>query len=272
MVLYLVATPIGNLKDITLRAIDTLKSCDYILCEDTRHSLTLLNHYDIKRPVLSYHKFNEKEREKKLLEDLSKGKQIALISDAGTPTIADPGMNLVATCRHHGYQVIGIPGACSLIQGLIASGFNTERFQFIGFLPKPEQQLKQTLIDCLQYSGTTISYESSRRIEKTLTLLHTLAPDSDVAIARELTKKFEEYQKGNVKEMLDKLIENPIKGEIVLLIAPRLNVQNDWQQIDPLEHVLFLETTYAISRMEAIKLTANMRGVPKREIYEATIS
>lgn len=266
--LYLVATPIGNLGDITFRAIETLKICDYILCEDTRHSLPLLSHYDIKKPLKSYHKFNEVESQQAILEDLQSGKKIALISDAGTPGICDPGALLVQRCVEQGYPVISIPGPCAAISALTTSGFNTEKFQFVGFLPKKNTELKNCLLDILNYPGTTISYESPERLLDTLSLIHELASDRQVAVARELTKKFEEIQRGTPKQLIDYWNAHTLKGEIVLLFSPSSHSpHSEWLNLSPEAHVAYLETTYHLSRKEAIKMAAEQRDVPKRLLY-----
>jgi 16S rRNA (cytidine1402-2'-O)-methyltransferase len=267
-VLYLVATPIGNLGDITFRAIETLKSCDYILCEDTRHSVQLLSHFEIRKPLKSFHKFNESEKEDQIIQHLKSGQKIAVISDAGTPGISDPGSQLVQRCVNEGIEVIAIPGACAAITALTTSGFNTERFQFFGFLPKKSSELKSVLRDLLTYSGTTICYESPHRLLSLLEILQELAPSRKMAVARELTKKFEEICRGTPAELAEKWKDREVKGEIVFLISGEDNSKiHDWEKLTPAEHVAMLEETYQISRNEAIKLAAATRGVPKRHVY-----
>lgn len=211
--LYLVATPIGNLADFTHRAIEILKACDYILCEDTRHSRVLLNHYAIKTPLKSFHKFNEASREEKILEDLKGGLSIALISDAGTPMVSDPGVRLVKACREEGLHVTSIPGACAFLTAFTLAGWEGP-FQFVGFFPKNRDQINQLL----SYPGTTIGYESPRRLCKTLAML---AKKAHVAVARELTKLHEEYQEGTAEDLLSYYTSHLPKGEIVLLIRGR---------------------------------------------------
>ena len=188
--LTLVATPIGNLEDFSFRAIESLKNCDYILCEDTRHSSILLNKHNIHKPTKSYHQFNESKSEKQILNDLKNGKNICLISDAGTPAIADPGAELVLKCIENKIEITYIPGPCALIMALVCSGLNTSRFQFLGFLPKKNQALKSTLSEILIYPGTTIFYESPNRILNFLEILEKIDPERNVTIGRELTKKF----------------------------------------------------------------------------------
>lgn len=267
--LYLVATPIGNLGDITYRAVETLKSCDYILCEDTRHSLPLLKRYDIQKPLRSLHKFNEAAREKEVLDDLREGKIIGLISDAGTPGIADPGSRMVLKCVEEGLPVQSLPGSCAAIVALTASGLDTERFQFIGFLPKKQGELIKALAKALAYSGTTICYESPHRVEDTLKELEAMAPERKVVIARELTKKFEEFLRGTARDLLDHLAKlEGVKGEITLLIAGggtegeiELTLEEEVAKMEQL----------GLSRQEAIKEAARNRGLPKREVYNALL-
>lgn len=218
--LFLVATPIGNLEDITFRAINTLKTCDYILCEDTRHSGRLLKHYEITKPLKSFHKFNEAKREEMLVTDLKAGLHVALISDAGTPCLSDPGSRLVARCVREGIQVIPIPGACAAISALIASGFDTDAFRFYGFLPKKQGQLTTQLKKILEDQTTAICYESPHRILKVLKILAELDPECPVVIARELTKKFEEFIRGTAQAILTTYSTKTFKGELVVLFGP----------------------------------------------------
>lgn len=214
--LYLIATPIGNLKDMTYRAIETLKSCDLVLCEDTRVSQKLFSRYQIDVPKSSYHKMNEKIKLPSILKQLKEGKTIGLISDAGTPGVSDPGHLLIQTCIEHSLPFTALPGACSLIQAFVLSGLPSP-FQFLGFLSKKP---KKDLLKALIYPGTTIFFESPHRILKTLKLVAEIAPDREIVIARELTKKFEETYKGPAKKIFESLQKKSIKGEIVLLIGP----------------------------------------------------
>lgn len=265
--LYLVATPIGNLGDITFRAIETLKSCDYILCEDTRHSLALLNHFEIKKPLKSFHKFSEVGKEDDVVSDLKEGLVIALISDAGTPGISDPGTLLVQRCVSEGIAVQSIPGACAAIAAISCSGLDTDRFQFCGFLPKKSKELKTVLQEHLSYPGTTICYESPNRLIDVLTAISELAADRPLVVARELTKKFEEVRRGTAQELIAYWKDHILKGEIVLMISGQKEVALDWATLSPEEHVQMLQDTYSLNRNEAIKMAATLRGVPKRDIY-----
>jgi len=209
--LYLVATPIGNLADITFRAVDILKSSDYILCEDTRHSRILLDHYKIKTPLKSFHKFNEASREKQILDDLNNGLSISVISDAGMPMICDPGMRIVQACRREKISVTVIPGPSAFLTAFALAGWEAESFQFVGFLPKN----KKHLLEMLSYPGVSIGYESPHRLCKTLSAL---PEDTHVAVARELTKLHEDFLEGTAKELLTHYNKISPKGEIVLLI------------------------------------------------------
>lgn len=267
--LYLVSTPIGNLKDITFRAIEILQNCDYILCEDTRHSQILLKHYRIQKPLKSYHQFCEAEKEDAIIEDLRDGKEIALISDAGTPGISDPGSRIVKKCKEENLKVTAIPGVCAAIAALSCSGLDTDRFQFYGFLPRKAKQLKEILIEILNYPGTTICYESPNRISSVLEQIGQLAANRKIAVARELTKHFEEVKSGTAIELLNYWSSHPLKGEIVLLIEGNEEQADDsaWSHLTPEEHVAEMVKTYNLSRNEAIKMAAKARGIPKRELY-----
>lgn len=265
--LFLIATPIGNLSDISFRAVDILRSVDLILCEDTRHSKGLLKHYAIDRPLKSFHKFNEGQREDAVIQQLKQGAKIAVISDAGTPGIADPSARLVARARDEGLDVQAIPGACALICALVASGLPTDRFQFLGFLPKQKQALKRTLQHALRYAGTTVFYESPQRLLGSLALVAELAPRRQVAIARELTKQFEEADRGSAVDLFTRWQERSVKGECVLLLGP-MEGEEDFSDWAPAQHVQALMEVYGCSKQDALKLAAQERGIPKRLLYQ----
>lgn len=267
--LYLVATPIGHLGDFSFRAVETLKACDYILCEDTRHSRVLMNHYGIKTPLKSFHKFSESSKEDAVIEDIKNGLSVALISDAGTPCIADPGERLVKRCRDEKLPVTTLPGPCAAIAALTISGFSLGTFQFVGFLPKKRGELQTVLQTILQYRGTTICYESPNRVRNVLELLHKLAPKRVAGIARELTKKFEEFASGTANELLAAFPDKRLKGEVVLLISGRAESGEEWLQFSPEEHVAYLQREYHLSKSEAVKLAAEQRCVPKKDVYKA---
>lgn len=268
--LFLISTPIGNLGDLTFRALETLNQCDLILCEDTRHSSILLNHYKIAKPLKSYHKFNEAASLEKILLALKEGQTIGLISDAGTPGIADPGERLVKACIEENIPVSPIPGPCAVIAALSGSGLPTDRFQFVGFLPKQESDLRAILQEIYAYPGTTICYEAPHRLHALLKFLQELFPQRQIVVARELTKKFEEWIKGTPQELLDHWPDAAsIKGEIVLLIGPsEKKEQPSWAEWTPQEHVEWIQKTFSTSLKDAIKIAAEIRLVPKREIYQ----
>jgi 16S rRNA (cytidine1402-2'-O)-methyltransferase len=265
--LYLVATPIGNLADISFRAVETLKRCTYILCEDTRHSRILLERYEIQTPLKSFHRFNEASVEDAVIADLRAGKSIALISDAGTPLISDPGHALVARCRKEEIQVTAIPGACAAIQALVLSGLSAEQFQCIGFLPKKEKERHVALAHALLYAGVTIAYESPHRIEETLLEMQKMAPERKLSIGRELTKMHEEMLEGTAHELLEHFKKHPPRGECVLLISsPEKKIVLEHLSLQEL--VEMFQKDLHLSKMEAIKMAAHLRDLPKREVYK----
>ncbi len=269
--IYLVPTPIGNLADLSYRAVEVLKECDYILCEDTRHSKILLNHYQIHTPLKSYHCFNEKQREASILSDLKENKKIALISDAGSPLVADPGAELVARCRQEGITVRALPGPSACITGLILSGFSTERFQFVGFIPKSSAEKRKFLIDTLIYPYTSICYETPHRLVATLEELAKLDPKRPLCILRELTKMHEEARQGSSQELYKHYHDHPPKGEIVLVISGSPACAVD-ESLSPQEHVDLLQKTYNLSKKEAIQLAATLRHSSKRSIYQTLLN
>jgi len=218
--LYLVATPIGNLEDITLRALRVLKECDVVAAEDTRHSGQLLKHFGISKPLLSYFQFNEAKRSEEIIERLRRGEKIALVTDAGSPGISDPGERVVKAAIAAGFRVESVPGPCALIAALTASGLPSDEFHFIGFLPHKSGQRRNQLESLKPLSGTLILYESPYRVEKLLSELCEVFPDRPVVLARELTKKFEEYLRGKPAELLAIAQKRSLKGEFAVLIGP----------------------------------------------------
>jgi len=217
--LYVVATPIGNLGDIALRALDVLKSADLIAAEDTRHSGILLKHFGIKKPFISYHEHNEARRAPELVERLTHGENVALITDAGTPGLSDPGLRLIRECIQRELPFTIIPGPSSILTALLGSGFSTERFSFRGFLPVKSGQRERELRSAADCDETIIFFESPYRLTKTLAACIDVMPDRHLCIARELTKKFEEFRRGIAGELLAYYEAHPPKGEIVLVIS-----------------------------------------------------
>lgn len=267
--LFIVSTPIGNLEDISFRAINTLKLCDYILAEDTRKSRILCNKYHIKNPLKSYHKFSEKKKLQPIISDLKNGKKIALISDAGTPGISDPGELLIQKAIENDITITPIPGPTSITSALVASGLSTTPFQFIGFLPKKTGPLKIALFNLLLYSGTTICFESPERLVETLTLLSKIDSDCLVVVAREITKKFESFYRGKAHALLKSLKKDSIKGEIVLMITPTKDFQNKLFTNTPSDKLVDkLQTLLNLTRPEAIKQASNLLKIPKTSLYK----
>lgn len=264
--LYLIATPIGNLEDFSFRALSVLKNCDYALCEDTRHSRILLDHYDLSLPLKSFHKFNAKEQEPCVISDLKEGKTIALISDAGTPLISDPGYELIQCCIGENLPYTLIPGACALISALVLSGFCQTPFQFLGFPPKKEGELRSFLSNELDYKGTSLAYVSPHQIEEVLQHLASLDPNRPLCIARELTKKYEECLRGSANELLTHLQSHPPRGEFVLIIAPSLEEKK--LPIPSQALVATLEKELQLSYKEALRTASQLTGHSKNEVYK----
>lgn len=262
--LFIIATPIGHLADISARALDMLKSSDLILCEDTRHSQILLRHYSIDKPLLAYHQFNEKKQEDSLIRQLEEGRQISLISDAGSPLISDPGHSLVQACIQRQIPFTVIPGPCSPIVALQLSGFDATRFQFIGFLPREDKHLQEALRRALFYHGTTIAFESPQRLVSTLKILQTLDPIRELAIARELTKTFEECLRGTAAQLLSHFEAKEPRGEIILLIKEGPLPD---QEISIEELVRLLQELDGLTLKEAIKAAAKLKHLPKSAVY-----
>ena len=218
--LYLVATPIGNLEDITLRALRVLKECDVVAAEDTRRTGQLLKHFGIAKPLLSYFQFNEARRSEEIIERLRRGERVAVVTDAGSPGISDPGERVVKATLAAGFRVEPVPGACALVAALTASGLATDEFHFIGFLPHKSGQRRKKLEELKSVAGTLVLYESPYRVEKLLTELNEVCPERNVVLARELTKKFEEFLRGPPAELLAEFQRRPRKGEFVVLVGP----------------------------------------------------
>jgi 16S rRNA (cytidine1402-2'-O)-methyltransferase len=218
-VLYVIGTPIGNLEDITLRALEALKSVDLIAAEDTRHSGNLLRHFEIRKPLISFHEHNEAMRTAELSERLASGENIALITDAGMPGISDPGGRLIRACIERGLTYTIIPGASAILTALVGSGFSLERFSYRGFLPPKSGGRERELRAAAEREETTVFFESPHKINKTLAACVEIMPDRKLCVARELTKKFEEFRRGKAAELLAHYEAHPAKGEITFLVA-----------------------------------------------------
>ena len=274
--LFLCATPIGNLEDITYRVVRTLKEVDLIGAEDTRNSIKLLNHFDIKTPMTSYHEFNKYAKAKVLVQDMLQGKNIALITDAGTPGISDPGEELVRQCYEAGIEVTSLPGAAACITALTMSGQKTRRFVFEAFLPKDKKEKQQVLESLKNEVRTTIIYEAPHRLVKTLKELEKTIGNRPLTICRELTKKYEEAFQTTISEAIEYYDSKEPKGEYVLVIAgkPMEEIQAEkreqWELMTIEEHVQFY-MNQDMDKKTAMKMVAKDRGVSKRDIYNELI-
>ncbi len=267
--LYLVATPIGNLEDITLRALRVLKQADRIACEDTRQTQKLLNHFDLHTPTVSYHLFNEGARADELLTELRAGARIAIVSDAGTPGVADPGAQLAAQAIAAGIPVFPVPGANAALSALIASGLPAESFTFHGFLPAKAGQRRTLLEHLVRGPVTHIFYESPHRILETLADLEsTLGSQQPIVLARELTKLYEEFLRGPVTQVRQTLTENPgkVRGEMVLLFTLR-EAAAEKTHTTIAEEVRTLIASQSLTEKDALKQVARTRGIGKSEAY-----
>ena len=268
--LYVVATPIGNLEDITLRAINILKNVDLIAAEDTRHTLKLLNHLEISKPLISYHRHNEEIKTEILIQKLLEGQDIALVSDAGTPGISDPGEVIIKRCIEEQILIIPIPGACAMINALISSGIETNEFTFLGFLPLNKKSRKHKLDEIQKSNKTIILYEAPHKLQNTLKDLQVIVQNRKVVLARELTKIHEEFIRGSIEEIIQKS-EN-LKGEIVLIIEGNREVMdtNVFEKMTLEQHYEMYEKQ-GLEKKEIIKKIAKDRGLNKNEIYQKII-
>ncbi|MBD5393318.1 MAG: 16S rRNA (cytidine(1402)-2'-O)-methyltransferase [Lachnospiraceae bacterium] len=274
--LYLCATPIGNLGDITERVIDTLREVDLIAAEDTRNSIKLLNHFEIKTPMTSYHEYNKVEKAQQLSAQLLNGKNIALITDAGTPAISDPGETLVKMCQEAGIPVTSLPGCCACITALILSGLSTRRFCFEGFLPSDKKEKKYILEELKDETRTIILYEAPHHLKRTLQELYDVTGQRKITLCRELTKKFETVFPTTLEQAMSYYEENEPKGEYVLVLEGksreeiRQGERSRWEELSIEEHMAVYEKQ-GIDRKSAMKMVAADRGVSKREIYQALL-
>ena len=274
--LYLCATPIGNLEDITLRVLRTLKEVDLIAAEDTRYSRKLLNHYEIKVPMTSYHEHNKVDKARQLVEQLMEGRNIALITDAGTPAISDPGEELVKQAYEAGIEVTSLPGPCALITGLTLSGLSTQRFSFEAFLPAAKKERARILEELTDDTRTLILYEAPHRLQRTLEDLYEVLGNRTLTIVRELTKIHETIWKTSLEEAITTYKSTEPKGEYVLIIEGKshrelyIEMQSMWEEKSIPEHM----KTYidkGLDKKEAMKSVARDRGISKREVYQALL-
>ena len=276
-ILYLCPTPIGNLKDISERVLETLREADLIAAEDTRNSMKLMNAFDIHVPMTSYHEYNKTEKAYTLIDKLKEGTNIALISDAGTPGISDPGEVLVKMCHEEGIKVTSLPGPCACITALTLSGLSTRRFAFEGFLPSDKKERKEVLEDLKKEYRTFIIYEAPHHLKNTLVELKDALGDTrKIAVCRELTKKFEEVLHFDLSSAVEYYEKNDPKGEYVLVIEglnrseEKEKIQKNWQVISIEEHMkIYLDA--GLDKKEAMKAVAKDRGVSKSEIYNSLL-
>lgn len=274
--LYLCATPIGNLEDITYRVVRTLQEVDLIAAEDTRNSIKLLNHFEIKTPMTSYHEYNKIEKAYQLVDKLREGKDIALITDAGTPGISDPGEDLVRICYEEGIEVTSLPGACACITALTMSGQKTRRFSFEAFLPKEKKERAFILERLKDETRTIIIYEAPHHLTATLKELQQALGNRRITICRELTKRYEEKKLTTIDDALRFYQENEPRGEYVLVIEGKSmqeieeEQKKSWESMTIEEHMAIYENQ-GVNHKEAMKLVAKDRGVSKRDIYQALL-
>lgn len=274
--LYLCATPIGNLEDITYRVLRTLKEVDLIAAEDTRNSIKLLNHFKIRTPMTSYHEYNKIDKAYQLIEQLRQGKNIALITDAGTPAISDPGEDLVRIAIEEGIHVTSLPGAAACITALTMSGQPTRRFAFEAFLPRDKKERMKVLEELRNETRTIVLYEAPHHLTATLEQLHEVLGNRSVTLCRELTKKHEDIQKKTIEDVLMYYKDHEPRGEYVLVIhgKDRRELEDEakraWESMSIEEHMAFYEEQQ-IPRKEAMKLVAKDRGISKREVYQALL-
>ena len=275
--LYLCATPIGNLEDMTFRVIRILKEVDLIAAEDTRNSIKLLNHFEIRTPMTSYHEYNKIEKGRKLVEKLQEGKDVALITDAGTPGISDPGEELVRMCKEAGIAVTSLPGACACITALTLSGMSTRRFAFEAFLPQDKKERRRILDEVCTETRTMMFYEAPHRLVKTLRELeNTLGSHRRITVCRELTKKYETVYSDSLGGAVRYYEEVPPKGECVLVLEGKSQEEVEeeqkkgWMPLSVEEH-LQIYLNQGMDKKEAMKRTAKDRGVSKRDIYQEMI-
>lgn len=271
--LYLCATPIGNLEDITLRVLRTLKEVDLIAAEDTRNSIHLLNHFDIKTPLTSYHEYNKVDKAYQLVEKMRQGANIALITDAGTPGISDPGEELVRICYEQGIQVTSLPGPAACVTALTLSGLPTKRFSFEAFLPKEKKERRRILEELKTDTRTLILYEAPHHLIQTLEELQEALGDRRITVCRELTKKFETAYRTTISEAVAFYQAEGVRGECVIVIEGRdaqeleTEKQQSWETISLTEH-MDRYLSQGMSQKDAMKAVAKDRGVGKREIYQ----
>lgn len=271
--LYLCATPIGNLEDITYRTVRCLREADLIAAEDTRHTKQLLSAYEIDTPLTSYHEHNKAEKGPLLIQKLQEGTMLALVSDAGMPAICDPGSDLVRLAIEAGILVVPLPGPNAGLTGLIASGMDTTRFTFIGFLPKTQKHRLPVLESIKQYEGTLIFYEAPHRIQHVLTEIMAVLGDRQAVLCRELTKKYEQYMRGTLSQLQHELAAQGTRGEFVILVAGA-EPENPAAADGNVDYASLVQELMdqGVDKKEAVRMVARRCGVPKRSVYQAALT
>ena len=273
--LYLVATPIGNLEDMTVRALRILKEVDYIAAEDTRNTKKLCNYFEIQTPLVSYHEHNLEVGGEKLLQFLRDGKSVALVSDAGLPCISDPGADIAAKAIEEDFAVVPVPGANAALTALIASGINPQPFYFFGFLNRNKKERRAQLEKIARREETILFYEAPHRMKETLKDLHLVLGNRKITLARELTKKFEEFLRGTIEEAIEWSNDSEIRGEFVIVVEGNANPPEEledeqyWIDMTLEEHVNYIIEETKVNSKDAIKEVAKLRGLPKRDVYQA---
>lgn len=273
--LYIVPTPIGNLKDITLRALEVLRECDIIAAEDTRQTLKLLNHFEIKKPLISYHKFNEQDKSQDIIAFLCEGKSIAVVSDAGTPGVSDPGCVIVKKCIEQNIKFEVLPGATAITTALVYSGLDTTKFVFRGFLPRENKERKPIIEEMKNYIDTLIFYEAPHRLLDTLQFLNENLGNRNIAVCRELTKLYQEIFRGTIEQSIKYFTANRPRGEFVLVVEGKRieeieqEKRSVWENLSVEEHIL-MYMKQDINKKDAIKKVAKDRNLPKNEVYKCS--
>lgn len=269
--LFICPTPIGNLEDITMRTLRVLSEVDIIACEDTRHTLRLLNHFEINKPLTSYHEHNKRDKGQVLLEKLKSGENIALVSDAGMPGISDPGSDMVYLCVENGIEVEVLPGASAFVIALVGSGLETDKFAFEGFLDRDKKKRRSRLEEIKYEKRTLIVYESPYRLKDTLKDMLSIFGNRKISACRELTKKYEEYQRKTIDELILYYSENDPRGEYILIVeGSKESKEDDFSSMSARDQVKFL-IDEGHSKKDAIKKVAKKMGVPKNDVYKEVL-
>lgn len=273
--LYICPTPIGNLDDITMRTLSTLREADLIMAEDTRHTVRLLNHFDIKKPLTSYHEHNKFSKEEYIIDKLMSGENIALVSDAGMPGISDPGEEIIKACIENDIEVIGLPGASASVLALVVSGLPTGKFAFEGFLSSKKSERRRELEELKNEKRTIIFYESPHRLLKTLKDMEEILGDRKIALSRELTKRYEEINRGKISEIIEEYSKRDIKGEIVIVMEgadESSETENSEEEEISIEEELRKMIDSGMTKKDAVKKLSKDKNIPKNEVYKCSLN